>query len=107
MAKTRKKQEEIQLTPEQVAEKANPGWKAVRVAAADAEKQASADAVGADAEQILAKYGQPKSPEVAAAKRAQTAEGTIVRLEPEVRTDRLGPRPVSYVENGKETGRSG
>jgi hypothetical protein len=95
------------LTPEEVAEKANPGWKAVPVAPADAEKRAPADAVAVDTEKFLAKHGRAKSPSRSTAKPARSGAAVIVQLEPEAPADRRGPRRSSVVQDGKEIGQGG
>jgi hypothetical protein len=102
-----KKKDEMHPTPEQVAEKAHPGWKAVCNVAADAEQQVSADAVGADVGQILAKHRAMRNAEPTDANTTGAPEATIVPLEPETSTDRRGPRRSSVVQDGEEIGHSG
>jgi len=101
------KKSKVQLTPEETAEKANPGWKAVRRLAADAEVRVPAEAVAVDAETLLAKHGRAKNRNAMAAKPARPSEAAIVQLESKTQTDRLGPRRSSVIQDGKEVGQSG
>jgi hypothetical protein len=98
------------MTPEEVAEKANPGWKAVAPPAADAARTAVADACSVDADRIRQKHGRAAKGAPAKAARAAAGppkEAKIVLLEPKTATDLRVGRKGSVIEGDREIGKQG
>jgi hypothetical protein len=107
---TMAKKARMPLTPEQIAEKANPGWKAVAPPAVDASKRIDVDATAVEVEKILEKHGRGKKAVPAKAARAAKGppkEARIVLLESKTPTDLREGRKASVIEGDREIGKQG
>ncbi len=98
-------------TPEQAAERANPGWRAVTPAVADVSRATAPDESAPELEQLRQKYLGITSParvRKASAKTVKPEDLSMVVMEPITPSDtRVGRKVTIMNRRGKKIGEQG